>query len=231
MAISAARSTPQLGGDAPVWRHMRVEHLEDMVASATLYMRRLDCLDAYDPHEGTWLPGAEGVLSTSGSDPQAMRDSLEAGRERLFVSCWTRGLEDRYGMWHRWCVDEPVVALRSTWGDLWRGLEPGEDSCVLGGVRYTDDIARFLEWFPLANAFNLAFCKRLMFEQEKEVRVAHLSEDENPPEGFRVAIDLTQLKAQVVVPTHAPGDLNARVQNALGNVGWTVARPPGKRVS
>ena len=156
------------------------------------------------------------------SDPAGLAAKLESLRTQTFVSCWTRGVDERDDMWRGRRDDRDRVLLNMRVDHLCAALQSAAEDVVVGGVRYFDSIGSFVEAFPRTNGYDLAFCKGSAFAWEKETRFVYQADSRPSGEALIVDFDLMMAPANVVLPRDSEaGDDIRRISKDRG-IPWVV---------
>ena len=89
----------------------------------------------------------------------------------MYLSCWHLSEYQSAAMWEIYQRDNRGVAVKTTWGDL--------KGSLLGGISITGGRVHYVDYAELdmndTNALAPFVYKRLSFEHENEVRLAHWS--------------------------------------------------------
>jgi hypothetical protein len=196
--------------DTRIWRYMRLDHLESMLAQRGLWFSRLDVMHAADPFEGS-LPAAVYAQLQKQYDAVVMSASKMFGEisshKRVMISCWHISHWESTAMW-KICAPAKAVCIQSTFGKLKTAL--GSNVRGIGLVSYIDyRIDQLAHNHPFWSRY---FRKRKSFDFERELRAVHLNDlGPIPNKGFMVPVDLTSLIETIYVAPNAGDSFKAEV--------------------
>lgn len=188
-------SCPQPPQGAELWRYLTLEKFERLIASPTLYLRRVDQLDDMDRFEGsvpisaheflkrravqyfrTSKPELVAGLSTEEQEElalQLVRATRHAMRRGAYVSCWSVSAESE-AMWRVYAKENGVAIVTTT--ELLRESLAPDPKARLATVTYVDYSSGKLAHendllAPLTH-------KRLAFGYEQAVRILRWSRED-----------------------------------------------------
>lgn len=189
--------------EVEIWRFMRFEYFEDLMANQELHFTRADCFPQ-DEQEG--IPPEDYIRHVTGlrrydvSDETTLNHHigcLAQDREWYFVLCWQLFSGETVEMWKKFA--EHGVAICSTYARLKKCLEGMLDQTHLGLMRYGEDRLYQLRKYNVLQFINT---KRKQYEQELEVRA--IVECPDPMDGQNRHFDLNNF------PHRRPLDENER---------------------
>lgn len=191
-----------------------------LLQTKSLFFCRADLLQ--DKFEGAFTRSIKELIDSAfgsnniSSTAEEFKKSL---RERIFLNCWSLGLDDNMAMWKMYGGHDYAVAITTTVGQLREAIESYLDSNKkkrsyheLGGfmikpvqyVKHWRDPK--LDINPYSNIFRY---KVTAYEFEQEVRVIldryHETVDQAPTDnGVSIGIDLNKFLRSVVISPDAP---------------------------
>jgi hypothetical protein len=121
------------GDDTALWHYMDFTKFVDLVATAELYLRRVDKLD--DQREGRFTEREFTRLKQRRDD---LATSTESGRSLFFVNCWCGSERESMAMWDLYGGKNHGVAVKTTMESLKAAISGAELPIYIGRVQYRD---------------------------------------------------------------------------------------------
>lgn len=197
-----------------IWRYIDFTKYVDLLATSQFFFNRSDKFE--DPFEGIFRL----------KDYQDTKDMLslqQATKQFYFLNCWHINENQSDAMWKVFLNTKNGIAIKSTVGNLIKGLEPAKEDIFMSKVYYRDfNKVTFNELLfedqnkifdgrgGSLNQFNY---KRISFEHEKELRlyyidlpIPHAIKNGTPREPLthlRVDVDLKSIVNEIVVTPFA----------------------------
>ena len=222
------RLGPKLKAPDVLWRYMDAAKFFDFIHSQTLFFCRGDQFE--DKFEGAFTESLKHAIEKSYKDNQidfTYKEFRQRLRERVFVNCWHKGIDDSMAMWGIYGRSSCSVALTTTIGQLRKSLTeqvlPYDISIEkVGYVKHWRDPD--LDIAPYSRVFAY---KTKAYEFEKEVRVlidrfADEFESKMPEAGMPIKVDHRTLLRSVVIAPEAPIWFETLVREASVRYGILV---------
>jgi hypothetical protein len=202
-----------------LWRYMELWKFEDLLTTSTIYFARADQFD--EPFEGRESLGNAERLSKSDEifrslyklqTPENWRDSQEAVRHVMFISCWNRNKRECFDMWRRY-TKTPNSVVITTSAKALRLFVP--DKIMKYGVNYAP-----LE-FPRTEFTHtsLFFYKPASCRIEREYRMLRVPEEDESIDLAevcrRVQIKTKKIVHRVITHPHSTQETKRRVDQLL----------------
>jgi len=156
--------------DAEIWRFIRFEFFEDLMANEELHFTRADLFQ--DEHEGippdNYIRHVMGLRRYDPKDEMTLNHqlgSLAQHREAFYILCWQFFREETVEMWEKFA--KFGVAIRSTYAKLKACLDGMLDTTHLGVMRYGE---QRLYQTGRVNVLQFINTKREQYGAEQEVR-------------------------------------------------------------
>jgi hypothetical protein len=163
MFFESASFSDQPPEGATVWRYMDLARFLSVIDSGELHFTQAALMK--DKWEGTYGAKAEdedGFIAHIRSHPLS---------PSMYLNCWHLSEYESAAMWEIYQRDGRGIAIKTTWGDL--------KASILGSQSITGGRVHYVDYDKLdmndTNAFSPFVYKRLSFEHENEVRLAHWS--------------------------------------------------------
>jgi hypothetical protein len=201
--------------EAPLWRYIGMDKLEDLVTTSELFFARVDRLgDAFEgSHSAAAIARRPRIFE--GATERYINESLPNETQQIrhvsFASCWHNMHTESTQMWSLYAAQGRGVAVRSSLQRLTHGILDTEREFCLRPMEYLDYGTDETPW---GNVIWPMFCKRAEFLHEREFRIlvpdfdlitdlsAPVPLGGFAPEGIRIPVDLAVLIQEIVV---APG--------------------------
>ncbi|MEQ8767136.1 MAG: hypothetical protein RL885_24715 [Planctomycetota bacterium] len=178
--------------EATLWRYLTGAKLEDLLATATLYLCRVDRFE--DTFEGSiGQAGADHKrrllkeFAAPGQDSSyysAVLSARERFRRFFYASCWHVREHEAVSMWNTYLGGNPGVAVRTTFARLRSAVPTAEPGRLVGGLVNYVNYGRDL--FDMLGPIDAYFFKRIEYADEREYRfIYHHLPDEVYPEEAR----------------------------------------------
>jgi hypothetical protein len=128
-----------------------------------------------------------------------------------FLNCWTMSDVDSFLMWSSYSTLDKGIAIKSTIEHLINSLDLNDERWIfISDVKYIDyyDEYTFDKAGGIANDLARYFCKRMNFEQEKELRLVYYDykmklDDDNKQYGIKFDVSLDTLINEIWIAPQA----------------------------
>lgn len=162
----------QPSDNTTIWRYLDFAKFVDLILSNQLHFTRSDNFD--DPFEGDFKFKDYEIY-------KPMFVDQEKSKKFYFINCWHINEEQSDAMWKIFLDTNNGIAIKSTIGDLKRGLSKSNDDIYISQMYYHnfskvtfDDLLKE-EKQRMRQSFgegvNMFKYKRISFEHEKELRL------------------------------------------------------------
>lgn len=223
------RVTQELKAADVLWRYLDAAKYFDFIHSKTLFFCRGDQFE--DKFEGAFTESLKHAIEKSYNDNKiefTYKEFRQRLRERVFVNCWHRNIDDSMAMWSLYGRSSCSVAITTTVEQLRKAIEDQQ-------LRYEISIEKVeyvkhwrdpkLDIAPYSRVFAY---KTKAYEFEREVRVlidrfAGEFEPEMPEGGMPIKIDHHTLLRSVVIAPEAPLWFETLIREA--SEGYGIAAP------
>lgn len=211
---------PKPDRSATLWRYLETFKFEHLLKTRTLFLCQVEKLAKGEPNEGRLNSPQEQALIREYSADHVQLKNLQAFHERVrqraCVTCFSLNDFEEMHMWEEFCKESPNegVAVRTTYEKLCLSMaehpEPPKTIPYCAKVRYEESA------YMVSKIGYLLFQKLPQFCNERELRVCHLSlEDEHPIESFRVPVHLSRLIQRVHVHPRASKAYYLKIRKLL----------------
>lgn len=204
------RLSPELKATEVLWRYLDAAKYFDFIHNKTLFFCRGDQFE--DKFEGAFTESLKYAIEKSYNDNTiafTYKEFRQRLRERVFVNCWHRNIDDSMAMWSLYGRSSCSVAVTTTVEQLRKSIAeqnlPYEISVEkIEYVKHWRDPD--LDIAPYSRVFAY---KTKAYEFEREVRVlidrfADEFEAEIPEGGMSIKVDHRTLLRSVVIAPEAP---------------------------
>lgn len=208
-----------------LWRYLDAAKYFDFIHGKTLFFCRGDQFE--DKFEGAFTESLKHAIEKSYNDNKmefAYKDFRQRLRERVFVNCWHRNIDDSMAMWSLYGRSSCSVAITTTVERLRKAIEeqhlPYEMSIEkVEYVKHWRDPA--LDISPYSRVFAYK-TKAYGFEREVRVLIDRFAEEfvaGIPERGMSIKIDHLTLLRSVVIAPEAPPWFETLVREASAGYG------------
>lgn len=212
-----------------LWRYLDAAKFFDFIHSKTLFFCRGDQFE--DKFEGAFTESLKHAIEKSYDDNNiefTYKEFRQRLRERVFVNCWHRNINDSMAMWSLYGRSSCSVAVTTTVEQLRKAIEeqhlPYEISIEkVEYVKHWSDPD--LDITPYSRVFAYK-TKAYEFEREVRVLIDRFSgefESEMPEGGMPIKVDHRALLRSVVIAPEAPLWFETLVREA--SEGYGIVAP------
>lgn len=171
--------------DTTIWRYMDFAKFVDILVDEGLYFCRPDKLG--DNFETAYSKNDEKILRNSIDSELGIpiEDSIKRYvtilRNSCLVNCWHISDYESAAMWKIYLGGSVGVAIKSKVSNLKKCFEPLKEEFYIGPIDYNKHSSGHVLFSEegLLTTTNLVFCKRKIFDYEKELRIVLLDEENN----------------------------------------------------
>jgi hypothetical protein len=217
--------------EAPLWRYMDIDKLEDLIATSELFFARVDRLG--DEFEGSHSAAAIARRPDifAGATERYISESLPNETQQVrhvsFANCWHNMETESTQMWTLYAAQGKGVAVRSSLRRLTHGILDTEREFCLRPMEYLDYST---DETPSGNVIWPMFCKRVEFLHEREFRIlvpefdrvtdlsAPVPHEGFAPEGIRIPVYLAVLIQEIIVAPRTDEETFGRVSKVASSV-------------
>lgn len=220
MDAEERRHFPKPNPSAKLWRYLETFKFEDLLKTETLFLCQVEKLAEGEPNEGRMNSPQEQALIKEYSENHVQLENFRAFHERVrqraCVTCFSLNDFEEMHMWEEFCKGPPNegVAIKTTYEKLCLSMMEHLDSPKT--IPYCAEV-RYEESAYMASKIGyLLFQKLPKFRNERELRVCHLSlEDEHPVKSFRVPVHLSRLIQRIHVHPRASEAYYLKIRKLL----------------
>jgi hypothetical protein len=196
-----------------LWRYMDLPMFMEMIEHRSLFFTRADRFE--DRYEGAFTPTLKERIENSFRDngiPSSFDEFKTKLRERVFISCWHKGIHDNMAMWKIYGAPATGVAITTWVKRLEEALIKHKNYRI--SETYIFDVKYINHWHnpsidikPYSRIFSY---KLKAYTYENEIRAVidtlHHTYDVNPPDeyGLKVDVDVEKLIRSIVISPNAP---------------------------
>jgi hypothetical protein len=190
-------------------RYLDTAKLLDFFVNKRLYFSRGDQFQ--DKFEGTFTQSTKSALNTlvqSGSLDIPYDELKKRLRERVFINCWHKDLNDSMAMWQLYGQNNFSAAITTTVEKLNHALEEHCNDYLLS-IRKVEYVKHWRDPKLVIRPYSNIFAYKVKaYEYEKEVRVIIDNFDSPDGEaigrGIPLSVDANALLRTVVIAPEAP---------------------------
>lgn len=206
--------TPRLGAylhpDQILWRYLDTAKFADLITKKSLHFCRGDQFE--DKFEGSFTSGIAKAIDAAyqkNSINFTYAEFRKRLRERVFVNCWHRGIDDNVAMWKLYGQSQCALAITTTAQQLANAIEGGgaHHEFLIERVKY---IKHWRNPKLQINPYSRVFAYKVKaYEYENEVRVildrlAATFADPMNEIGMTVPVNLGILLRSIVLAPGSP---------------------------
>ena len=143
-------------------------------------------------------------------------------RKSMFASCWHKNTDENPDFWENYKA-EPMVAIKTTVGNLVRSVYPNPEHLYICNVQCVEDGKAI----PHQNGFHQVSHKKKRFEFEKEVRLIYWCTQtweykKSPSDDYRIKVNLNELISEVWMSPYSDEKQFNEIQELIQILGLNV---------
>lgn len=202
-----------IDGKQRLWRYMDLPKFMDMIEHHTLFFPRADKFD--DKYEGAFTSSLKERIEDSyrkNKIDSTIDEFKTKLRERVFISCWHKGIHDSMAMWKIYGDPTSGVAV-TTWVKRLEDILKKHKHYQISET-YIFDVKYINHWqdpYIDIKPYSRIFSYKLKaYTYENELRVVidtfHNTFNERPPAeyGLKIDIDVEKLIRSIIIAPNAP---------------------------
>lgn len=203
------RLSHELRDEHVLWRYLDAAKFLDFIHNQTLFFCRGDQFD--DRFEGAFTESLKHAIVKSYEDHKigvTYEEFRKRLRERVFVNCWHKSIDDSMAMWRIYGRSSCSVAITTTVGRLKKALLEGKLPYDLS-IEKVEYVKHWrdpnLDIAPYSRVFAYK-TKAYDFEKEVRILIDRFSEFDTPMPvgGMPIKIDHKTLLRSIVIAPEAP---------------------------
>jgi hypothetical protein len=210
--------------ESAIWRYFDLPKFLSFLQRRALYFSRANLLG--DPLEGSFPRTREAERQRLLANPPTgfTREELERVFQhnlniykrmpsQAFINCWHLGNHESMAMWQEYGGGSYGIAVRSTFGELDELLPPAFPGVLMGEihigrVHYCDYASDSIKLREEMNVYAPFVSKSMPYRHENELQAVFvdltLGQNQSPPAGHFVPVDIKRLVGAITISPLAP---------------------------